>query len=393
MSTKAILLLSMLMLAGKSKLLAQFNADSLTQELNKLWERSDLPGFAVSLVSAQGTIYEQGFGYADKQFKTPFTPETIINLGSVSKTVLGVAVIKAVEDGSLTMDSEINEFLPFEIKNPYFPTIPILVRHLITHSSTILDTRHYSKSYISLFEGMDMEGDSVSTDFQRFLNEHQKINLRDFVQSILTTDGSWYKQRNFLHKKPGSMVHYSNLNASVTALVLENSTFYPFKAFTEQRIFDTLGMYSSGWSVDEIDMSKYATLYFPNGKTLPRYQLITYPDGGLLSSVHDLSKFLTEMIIVFNGTSGFLNDKYAELLFPGDGDLDRSFWGMSGSEYIGERGSDPGIQSDIQFNRTSKIGRVILCNVNADEDEILYRDYREIHQILTRYEAQISEKN
>ena len=99
------------------------------------------------------------------------------------------------------------------------------------------------------------------------------------------------------------------------------------------------------------------------------------------------------MIIVFNGTSGFLNDKYAELLFPGDGDLDRSFWGMSGSEYIGERGSDPGIQSDIQFNRTSKIGRVILCNVNADEDEILYRDYREIHQILTRYEAQISEKN
>lgn len=388
MSTKAILLLSVgifyhLILIG------QIQEDSLTHDLNKLWEGSDLPGFAVSIVTTNGIVYKHGFGYADKSMKTPFTTETIINVGSVSKTIVGVAVIKAIEDGSLTMDSEINEFLPFEVINPYYKDIPILVRHLITHSSTILDTRHYGKSYIPLFEDLDQNDSSIS-DFQKYIDQHQRFSLLEFLENILTPEGKWYKQRNFLNRKPGAVMQYSNLNAALSALLLENATFYPFKAYTEQRIFDTLMMNATSWSIDKIDMTKYATLYFPNGKTVPRYQLITYPDGGLLSNVDDLSKFLQEIIIVSKGTSGFLNDKYGELLLPGDGDLDRAFWGIGATGNIGHSGSDPGIQADLQFNKESKIGRVILCNVNAEDDEELYRQYLDIHNILSKYEDQIN---
>lgn len=385
----SILLLLLSMFAGRSPLTAQFNVDSLSRELSRLWERSDLPGFAVSIVTDKEIIFKKGFGYADVQTKTDFTPETTINLGPVSKAVVGVAVIKAVEDGALTMDSEINEFLPFEIRNPYYPDIPILVRHLITHSSTILDTRHYPKSYIPLIEEMEEASDSIVLEFQRFISDHQKISMTNFLENILTPKGLWFKQRNFQNRKPGAVMNYSNLNASLAALVLENSTFYPFKAYTQQRIFDTLEMYSTAWSVDEINNSNYATLYFPDGKIVPKYQLITYPDGGLLSNVSDLSNFLKEMIIVSTGTSGFLNDKYGELLFPGDGDLDYSFWGLRPGGNIGLQGGDPGIHAAIEFNRNNRTGTVILCNVNVEQDDALYRDYLEIRRILSKYEALI----
>ncbi|MBK8506547.1 MAG: beta-lactamase family protein [Saprospiraceae bacterium] len=363
-------------------------ADSLTEELTKLIKRSDLPGFAVALVNSEGIVYQEGFGYADRHTQNPFTPETIINVGSVSKTVVGVAVIKAIEDGALTMDSAINDILPFEIVNPYHKNVPILVRHLITHSSTILDTRYYGHTYVPMVKEFNVS-DEPSDSFLKFIREHEEIRMMDFLEKILSKDGHWYKQRNFLNAKPGALMRYSNLNAAVTALVLEKTTHYPFAAYTQQRIFDTLAMSSTGWSMTEIDMNKYATLYFPNGDIVPRYKLITYPEGGLLSNVKDLSRFLKEIILVSEGKSEFLNQTYGELLLPGDEDLDWAFWGLDSGRNIGQSGSDPGIQADLQFNADTKIGRIILCNVNAEEDEALFRDYREIKAILSKYEKKI----
>jgi CubicO group peptidase (beta-lactamase class C family) len=363
-------------------------ADSLSVELDKLLKKSELPGFAVSIVSSEGILYQAGFGFADRHTQDPFTPETIINVGSLSKTVVGVAVIKAIEDGALTMDSAINEILPFQIVNPYYKNVPILVRHLITHSSTILDTRHYGHTYLPLIEGFS-DSDEQSDSFLKFISEHEEMRMMDFLEKILSKDGQWYKQRNFLNAKPGAVMKYSNLNAAITALVLENSTHYPFVAYTHQRIFEPLEMFSTGWSIAEIDLNKYATLYFPNGDIVPRYKLITYPDGGLLSNVKDLSLFLKEIILIYEGKSEFLNDKYGELLLPGDEDLDWAFWGIDSGRNIGQSGSAPGVQADLQFNANTKIGRIILCNVNAGEDESIYKDYREIHTILAKYENKI----
>jgi CubicO group peptidase (beta-lactamase class C family) len=367
---------------------SQNYVDSLTEELTKLIKRSDLPGFAVALVNSDGILYQEGFGFADRHTQAPFTPETIINLGSVSKTMVGVAVIKAIEDGALTLDTAINDILPFEIFNPYHKNVPILVRHLITHSSTILDSRYYGHTYVPMVREFN-DSDEQSDSFLKFIREHEEIRMMEFLEKILSKDGQWYKQRNFLNAKPGAVMKYSNLNAAITALVLEKTTHYPFSAYTQQRIFDTLGMTSTGWSMSEIDLNKYATLYFPKGNIVPKYKLITYPEGGLLSNVKDLSLFLREIILVSEGKSEFLNDTYGKLLLPGDDDLDWAFWGLDSRRNIGQSGSDPGIQADLQFNADTKMGRIILCNVNAEEDEDQQKDYQEIKVILSKYEKKI----
>jgi len=91
---------------------AQDYSDTLTMELTRHFVSSDLPGFSVAVVSEEEVLYKNSFGFANKENQIDFETVTILNLGSVSKTVVGLALIKAIEDGKLTLDTKINDMLP-----------------------------------------------------------------------------------------------------------------------------------------------------------------------------------------------------------------------------------------------------------------------------------------
>lgn len=366
----------------------QNHADDLTKALEKYAAESDLPGFAVAIVNEKKVLYQKAFGYADKAEQIPFQTTTVQNLGSVSKTIVGLALIKAVEDGKLTLDTEINDILPFQIINPYAAETPILVRHLANHTSGILDTKHYGKTYVSDKEYKN-KGD-VHPGYLEFINSHEEIELKDFLYSILSKKGKWYKKKNFLKTKAGTQKEYANLNAALAAYLIEVAAETPFKQYTQSKIFSPLKMENTAWDINEKIKPQLASLYFPAGKAVPRYKLITYPDGGLLSNASDLSLFLIEIIKAYAGNSEYLPPKYAKMLLPGDDDDDRTFWGMGEkSRNIGHGGSDPGVQTDLQFNADRKIGRVILTNVNAEDNDELWKQYRGIHEIIAKYEDKL----
>jgi CubicO group peptidase (beta-lactamase class C family) len=61
---------------------------------------------------------------------------------------VGIALLKAQELGKLNLDDPIQKYLPFKVVNPNFSQIPITIRHLATHTSSILDNEFYlSKNY------------------------------------------------------------------------------------------------------------------------------------------------------------------------------------------------------------------------------------------------------
>jgi len=368
---------------------AQDYATKLTDALTQHFEASNLPGFAVAIVNEKGILYQNGFGYANKQTKKPFESTTMEKLGSTSKTVVGLALVKAIQDGKLTMDTKINDILPFQIHHPRFKDTPILVRHLATHTSGILDTKHYGKTYIRDNKG-EKEA-AIHQDFLGFISSHENISLKDFLFRILSTKGIWYKKKNFLKAKPGVQKEYANLNAALAAYVIEIATGIPFDTYTQTSIFLPLGMKNTTWYIDNQHQDLLATAYFPMGKVVPRYHLITYPDGGLHANAIDLSLLLREMIKAYNGNSEYLPAKYAQLLLPGDADENRAFWGMNQkSRNIGHSGADPGAQTDMHFNADNKIGRIILTNVNAEDNDELQAQYRTIHQILAKFENKLN---
>lgn len=372
-----------------AKLSAQNNAEALTQALEKHYQSSDLPGFAVAIVNENGTLYQHGLGYADLADQRAFNPDMVQNLGSVSKTIVGLALVKAVEAGKLSMDDPINDILPFPVINPRHKDVPILVRHLATHTSSILDSKHYGKSYV--YAGNGGEGDTYHQGYLHFLHGHEQMSLRDFLYHILHKEGKWYKKKNFLKAAPGTSREYSNLNAALAAFVIEQATGVPFREFTREKIFKPLGMETTTWQYENVDEGKKTSRYFPVGQRVPAYSLITYPDGGLYTSVEELSLLLVEMIKAYQGESDYLPAPYHNMLLPGDEDESRAFWGMGQtSRNIGHGGSDPGVQTDMQFNADRKIGRIIFTNVNAEDNEQLWEQYRGIHEILAEFEDQIA---
>ncbi|ULT29098.1 beta-lactamase family protein [Sphingobacterium sp. E70] len=132
-----------------SQIKAQIAAESLTAALTTAYKQNDFPGFSVAIVNSDSILYENAFGFADLEKKTPYTTTIIQPIASLSKLFIGMSVMKAIEQGLFTLDMEINSILPFKLQHPYTPEVPITLRHLVTHTSGITDHADtYKKTYL-----------------------------------------------------------------------------------------------------------------------------------------------------------------------------------------------------------------------------------------------------
>ncbi|WP_025663818.1 serine hydrolase domain-containing protein [Aquimarina megaterium] len=375
--------------------------NSLTCELKMLQKQGYINGFSVAIVNKDAVLYKKGFGYADVSKKKEYTPHTIQNIASVSKTLIGIALMKVQEQGKLNLDDPVNIHLPFNVINPHYPQTPITIRHLATHTSTILDTKYYDKSYI-LKNNKGTDKGILMKKYRIFNDPEETIALPIFLKNLLSIDGEWYKKRNYLKNKPGSIFKYSNIGATLAAYIIERVTGIPYDEYTITHILKPLGMDASGWSFDTIDMDNHSVLYSSSNDSLPKYSLITYPDGGLLTDITDFSKYLIELIKGYYG-AGTLLDKnsYTELFKeqlssknlpnrntknPYNEEYNSGlFMGITPVGYIGHTGSDPGTETYMFFNSKTGTGKILVINtaIVTKED---YRHYKSIMSVLDKYE-------
>jgi CubicO group peptidase (beta-lactamase class C family) len=98
-------------------------------------EVSHLPGAVFVLVKDGEIFFAKGYGYADLENQRPVVPdETLFLPGSVGKVLTALAVMQLVEQGKLSLDSDVNEYLDaFQIPDTYHQ--PVTVGHLLTHSA------------------------------------------------------------------------------------------------------------------------------------------------------------------------------------------------------------------------------------------------------------------
>ncbi len=360
-----------------SKIKVIEKSESLTKELDKIHKQGHINGFSVAIVDENGTLYQKGFGYADVKTKKLYSENTIQNVASISKTFIGIALLKAQELGKLNLDDPLNKYLTFEVRNPFFPEKTITIRHLATHTSTIVDTKFYGeKSYI-LKENIDTT--QIPEGIYVKLNEPEsKTSMESFLNKILSEQGELYKQDGFLNKIPGEQFEYSNIGATLAAIVLENATGETFIDYTIKNILDPLKMNATGWSFNDVIFSDHSKLYLNSNTEIPFYSLITFPDGGLITSVNDLSKYLTELIKGFNGDGSILNkNSYTELftkqLKPQNftnqnGENEGIFVSFSSDGLIGHSGGDPGVSTHMFFNPKTQTGKILFVNTELDSN-------------------------
>ncbi|GAA3952045.1 serine hydrolase domain-containing protein [Hymenobacter algoricola] len=339
-------------------------------------------GFGVALVNRQSVLYQQGFGFADAQAQKVYGIHTVQSIASVSKTLVGLALLKAQELGLLTLDDPINKYLPFPVVNPAFPDVPITLRHLATHTSSIRDNDFYLSKNYSLKPDQNLTGLPLAfEDEQTLIPADSAVTLPVFLKNVLTPAGKWYQSKGFLARRPGELYEYSNVGAALAAYVVERVSKQPFPDFTARYLTRPLRMRDSGWHFADVAFSRYARPYKSPAVPLPYYSLTTYPDGGFLSSVADMSQYLRELIRGYQGQGTVLRPaSYRELFRPqlAAGNFEERnernpysesynvgvFMGFGYTGFIGHTGGDPGVVALLFFDPKSGIGRLLLLNTN-----------------------------
>lgn len=354
----------------------------LTTEIKEISKNGIFNGFAVSIVNDKGTLYQKGFGLSDIKNPKKYTDTTIQNIGSISKTFVGLALLKAQELGKLKLDDPINKYLPFKVFNPNFPDLDITIRHLATHSSTIVDNEFYLTKNYFLKENQNLKGMNLIFDeIQVFNPKDSVVSMEMFLSNLLTEKGKWNNKETFSKYKPGEIYEYTNIGTTLATFVLEKATGESFDKFTAKYIMKPLNMNDSGWYFEDINFASYSKLYENPKTVLPFYSMVSYPDGNFITSVNDLSLYLTELIKGYNGNGTILNkESFKEYFRPqleAKNFLDRNknnpfsesfnvgiFIGFGYTGYIGHTGGDPGVGSMMFFDPKNNIGRILIINTS-----------------------------
>lgn len=349
---------------------AMGSSDGLDGFVEQQMAQTGIVGLAGAIILDREVVWMRGYGFADKQRGVPFTPDTIMNIGSISKTVTGAALMHAVQEGKLDLDTDVNEYLPFKVVNPNFPEEPITLRQLATHTSSIVDRP-------AVYQGAyHYGGDSPQS-------------LGEFLVDYFSTEGKQYSPENFLNARPGRQREYSNIAAGLAGYIVEIAVEAKLDAYTKEFLFTPLGMHNTGWFLAEMDLSRHSQLYIAqDGVSIPilNYGLTTYPDGGVRTSVADLSRFFMALlnggeyagnrVLDADSAAQMLQFQFTESNKPDNVLLAEKnsgiFWqSMFNVTRMGHGGSDPGVQTTMLADLSGKTGVILFINTSVSGADLV----------------------
>jgi CubicO group peptidase (beta-lactamase class C family) len=261
--------------------LAQDKAQKIDELLTRYYDYGLFNGSA--LVAQKGkVIYKKGFGMAEMEWDIPNQPDTKFRLGSITKQFTSILIMQLAEQGKIQLEGKLSDYLPNYRKDT---GEKVTIHNLLTHTSGI-------PSYTSLprfFEDISRDPYSVA----------------DFVNKYCSGD---------LEFEPGTKFSYDNSGYFLLGAIIEKLTGKPYEEVLKERIFDPLGMKSTGYDHHETILKKRASGYqrTPRGMINAPYldMSLPYAAGSLYSTVEDL--YLWDQALY---TDKLISPKYKELMF------------------------------------------------------------------------------
>lgn len=321
-----------------------------------LGQDSLFTGYATSRIDSNFILITTN-GFKDKSKTIKYDSLTLQPVGSVSKVIIGLALMKAIELGLVKLDTDINEYLNVDVYNPNLKSNQfITLRHLATHTSGIKDNeKFYMQAYAKGLQA--------------------PFTLEEFLVSYFDKKGKMYSTKNFGNYPAGEEYNYSNIGAALAAYVIECASKIPFDQFTKRYVFQPLNMVNTHWFYDEKQLNKYTQLFDENDNSLEFYSLATYPDGAMKTNIVDLTKLLQTLISGYKGESKFLSENSWKTFYAKNFNETKPVKGLNPKEpnsgifivyaksgAIGHTGSDPGLCSFMFFNPEDMTGSIFIGN-------------------------------
>jgi len=198
----------------------------------------NVPGLSVAVGVGGEIVWAEGFGWADIDTRVPVNPETQFRIGTASKVLTSAAVGVLVDKHRLSLDDEIQTYVPEFPKKQW----PVTLRQLMGHVAGVRNDGGDEGPLFSQHCDAPVEG------------------LRPFGDRTLLFE-------------PGTEYRYSNYGWILVSAAVEAAAGAPFLTVMREQIFEPLHMADTRADSAVEEIPAKATLYFPRFAADPRYGL------------------------------------------------------------------------------------------------------------------------
>ena len=224
-----------------------------------------IPGLALAITEDDRIVHMRGFGKADPSGRA-VSPQTPFIIGSLSKSITGLAIMQLVEANEIELDAPVQRYIPWFAVGDEGASAQITVRHLLNHTSGLSTKTGRS------FQG---SGDTSNDALEQAVRELSSVQLTEPV---------------------GATHQYSTINYSVLGLIVQSASGQSYERYVHEHIFDPLEMHRSSTSETEAKQQGLATGHHywfgrPVAADLP-YNRGLLPAGYLISSAEDMAHYL-----------------------------------------------------------------------------------------------------
>ena len=231
------------------------------------------PGGAVAIVRGGKLIYTRGYGLADVKREIPVKPETLFRLASISKPITGVAVMRLVEQGKLSLGDRMLDRLgmePFPGKRLDPRMKQITVRQLLQHTA-----------------GWDRE-----KTFDPMFRHREIAKKRDLTAPVAVETIIRYMLGRKLDFDPGTKHAYSNLGYAIVGRIIERVSGLTYEEFVKREVLAPAGISRMRIGATRLkERARGETLYYQpdDGVTHSLWgdEEVAWPDGGFYLEAMD----------------------------------------------------------------------------------------------------------
>jgi CubicO group peptidase (beta-lactamase class C family) len=237
--------------------------DEYRESIPEKMKSHKIPGLSIAVVDTNGILWTAGYGKTGKG-NQPVTPETLFSIQSMSKTFTATAIMMAVQDGLVDLDTPISKYLPdFTVKSRYEqnPQEKITLRHLLSHTAGFTHEAPIGNNY--------------------------DTSYNTFEEHVLSIQDTWLKFR------VGERYGYSNLGIDLAAYILQVKSGMLFEQYMKLKVFDPLGMPTSSVDYDFVKRQSNRAVghVHPLVVKVP-VEIPMVAAGGVYTSSKELSRFV-----------------------------------------------------------------------------------------------------
>lgn len=302
--------------------------------------RAGATGVAVAVAHRGRIVWEEGFGWANREAGVKATASTPFCLASITKPFTTTLLMTLVAEGKISLGEPGNKCLgSSRIVGPNGNPEDATVRLLGAHASGLP----------GMFSGYFQNGPAQAPTPAMVLREYGRLAYA-----------------------PGSVFEYGNIGFSALGAIASNVTGTDFGTLMQRRVLTPLGLHDSFFSSDVARLPTRAVGYDASAKPIPNYTTSTPPSGEIYVSAHDLARFaMFHLKNRVTGQARMLDDRWIDELhkpvFIGPRGLASTFgWFTarlkSGAPYVFKGGGQPGVATKLYLMPSENLACLVLTN-------------------------------